>query len=63
MITIKRYYGMANVRWIVWDSKNKSGDLVSTFLDALRIYIWRLGVPVRIAFFRFKGYQGKVNSN
>lgn len=54
MLTIKRHYGMANVKYIVWDSKSKVGDLTDTLSNAIRIYLWRLGVPARIAFYKCK---------
>lgn len=37
-------------KWLTLDTKAKSGDACATLADAIRCYLWRLGVPARIAF-------------
>ena len=44
--------------WIVTDTKAKHSDLCgngwSGFINAIRVYLWYLGVPAKIAFKLFK---------
>ena len=46
------------IKWLVLDTKTKNADACRTFADALRCYLWYLGVPARIAF-----YEPKRNSD
>ena len=51
MVYIKRNKDKRfNAKWIVVNSKLKSRDLVETFGDAIRFFLWHLGVPARIIF-------------
>lgn len=53
-ITIKKDKSIPGYNWLVWDSEAKSGDLVRSFFEAIRFWLWRMGVPARIAFFNTK---------
>lgn len=51
MVYIKRNKDKRfNAKWIVINSKLKSKDLVKTFSDAIRFFLWHLGIPARIIF-------------
>lgn len=58
MIIIRRIRpeeGMpSGVKWLTLDTKMKSGDACATLGDAIRVYLWRLGVPARIIFRRWR---------
>lgn len=45
-------YPIRGIKWIV--SSGISSDLCDNFPDALRCFFWRLGVPARIAFRKYK---------
>jgi hypothetical protein len=62
MITIKKDTSTEGYNWLVWDSKNKSGDLVNSFSIALRVWLWRIGLPSRIAFFESKVFSRRAKS-
>ena len=39
-------------KWVVGD--NHSADVVGTFGAALRFWLWHMGVPAKIAFWKLK---------
>lgn len=59
MLIIKKEPNITDYKWLVWDTKTKGGDVTDTLFHAIRLYLWRLGVPARIAFFEFKGFGNR----
>ena len=53
-IIIKKDKSIPGYNWLVWNSEDKSGDLVRNFSEAIRFWLWRMGVPAKIAFFNTK---------
>lgn len=53
-----------DIKWLTYDTIAKSGDATKSLAMAIRCYLWRLGVPARIVFRKFKSKknenQGKI---
>lgn len=43
-----------DIKWLTYDTKAKSGDASKSLAMAIRCFLWRLGVPARIAFRKYK---------
>lgn len=54
-VSIKRASKDYPINWVKWIvSSGTSSDLCDNFLDALRCFFWRLGIPAKIAFRKYK---------